>query len=244
MPQPLNPFPMSKKSKQPSPVIQFLDLAWEQLNSASAHSWERLNHGMHHALALAVGGGFSFAPDDWQYIRENYRSGYWIGDVEGWYARAITGYGFKHGGEGRTDHNMSAIGSIERSLNRTPARLDGYRLHVGAVIDLFMPAHRDVVEKHLLGTEGMTRRGAVEALRTARSARAWSRPNLTRLKITSIDDSTGIWLACEYKEWRGDSPQGKPSKRHKMTADDFRAHDRWMTCTWFPLPAKEAKAKA
>lgn len=54
--------------EQRTPVIALLNLVWEQTNTATAHSWERLNHAMRNALELAIGAGFPFALEDMQYI--------------------------------------------------------------------------------------------------------------------------------------------------------------------------------
>ena len=96
-----------------SPVIQLLDLVWNGTNAGTRFSWERLNYSMQTALKLAVGSGLAFALDDVAYIRDNYRSSYWIGvSYEGIYTNAVI------------VDNRTAIESYEHTYNRKPIRAD------------------------------------------------------------------------------------------------------------------------
>lgn len=101
---------MAKQKEQPkSAVIELLDLVYGNANRKTGHSWERLNHAMRDALALAIGSGFEFAEGDVAYIMGHYKSGCWIGETDEWvYADAIN------------VGNMSAIHSYERYKGREP----------------------------------------------------------------------------------------------------------------------------
>lgn len=91
-----------------SVVIQLLDLVWENANSSSPFSYERLNHSMRDAVSLAIGSGMTFAVDDVEYIVAHYRSGYWVGSSSEWmYSEAIA------------VENSSAYESYEKAFGRT-----------------------------------------------------------------------------------------------------------------------------
>ena len=95
------------KAKATSSVIKLLDLVWGSTNSATEHSYERLNHAMRHTLELAIGAGFEFKEGDIQHIFNSYRSGYWLSESSEWiYTNAIT------------VGNMSAIKSFEWAVSR------------------------------------------------------------------------------------------------------------------------------
>lgn len=97
---------MARKPKA-SEVIRLLDLVWASTNSATPHSYERLNHAMRDALSLAIGAGFEFNEGDIDHVFEHYRSGYWLGASTEWiYTDAIT------------VGNMTAIKSYEAAKNR------------------------------------------------------------------------------------------------------------------------------
>jgi len=94
-----------------SKAIQLLDLVWNGANAGTPFSWERLNTSMYTALKLAVGSGLAFALDDVTYIRNNYRSPYWIGaSYEAIYTEAVI------------VDNITAIDSYEHAYNRKPIR--------------------------------------------------------------------------------------------------------------------------
>jgi len=95
-----------------SKVIQLLDLVWSGTNTGTRFSWERLNTSMYTALKLAVGSGLAFALDDVAYIRDNYRSYYWISSYEGIYTDAVI------------VGNITAIESYEHCYKRKPIRAD------------------------------------------------------------------------------------------------------------------------
>jgi hypothetical protein len=97
--------------------VQLLDLVWRGANEATSHSWERLNQSMRAALELGVGSGRTFAPDDFTYILNSYRTGRWIGESAEWfYALAIQ------------VSNKSAIDSFERHYRRGPFVADCVRV--------------------------------------------------------------------------------------------------------------------
>ena len=106
---------MKKKQTFPTPVLEFLTLAWGNASKRGPlFSYERLNHTMQRALFIAVW-SFEFQPDDWTDIVKRFSSGYWL-ETERYYTAAV--------GNG----NLSAIVSIEKHLGRTPLIADEVRV--------------------------------------------------------------------------------------------------------------------
>lgn len=107
-----------KKAKEPSLVVQLLDMVYRKANSATSHSWGRLNNAMRSALSLAIGGGFKFELGDFKHVLANCRSGYWIGESSEWcYAQAIA------------ENNLSAAKSYEEFRAREPFIADDVNVH-------------------------------------------------------------------------------------------------------------------
>jgi hypothetical protein len=106
--------------KQPqSDVIKFMDLVWHSVHAADL-SWQRVNAALRRALKLSVEAGFVFAPDDFSYVIEHYRSQFWIGESDEWfYAEAIL------------NENKSAIDSFEKRHSRQPVIADNVSLYLG-----------------------------------------------------------------------------------------------------------------
>ena len=102
-----------------STVITLLDLVFQNANSSTSHSYERLNHAMQTALSLAIGSGFEFDLDDVCYVREHYRSSRWLGDSDEWiYSEAIA------------VGNLSAIRSYEAAKGREGIIADDVDLNI------------------------------------------------------------------------------------------------------------------
>lgn len=96
-----------------STPLQLLTIVWQGTNKATGHSWERLNRSMQGALSLAIDSGMKFGLDDFAYIDEHFRPGWWMGNDghmsgEGYYSQAITA------------GNMSAAVAFEKGKNRKP----------------------------------------------------------------------------------------------------------------------------
>lgn len=99
---------MSRKVVK-SPLLQLLDVVWENSLVATCHSYGRLNTAMRDALRLAIGSGFEFTLGDMTYVFSNYRSGYWLGADQEWvYSSAIV------------EANLSAARSYEAAVVRKP----------------------------------------------------------------------------------------------------------------------------
>ncbi|MBU0778102.1 hypothetical protein KKF82_07575 [Patescibacteria group bacterium] len=69
-----------------SAVIQLLRLVWDNANAATGKSYTRLNQSMWDALRVAIDGGFSFDPDDYNTISEDFRFSRWGGVDKGGFA--------------------------------------------------------------------------------------------------------------------------------------------------------------
>src|ERR1035441_4173273 len=77
--------------KQPilSGAMELLTVVWRQSQRTRQHSWRSLNGSMHEALRLAVSSGMEFGADDFLYMSEHFRMGYWCGDLEYFYKDAV-----------------------------------------------------------------------------------------------------------------------------------------------------------
>lgn len=108
-----------------SPPLQLLQLVWRHSLKVTGHSWDRLNRSMQRGLDLAIDSGMQFGLDDFTEMAKRFRSEYWIGDGERYYALAV--------GRG----NLSAARSFERKRGRKPFIWRGQSDH-------FEPSHRNV----------------------------------------------------------------------------------------------------
>ena len=71
-----------------SGAIELIDICWRHNQEVIGHSWQRMNGTMRQALMLAVESGMRFGIDDIRVIYKEYRGGYWMGDLEGFYRQA------------------------------------------------------------------------------------------------------------------------------------------------------------
>lgn len=95
--------------KKLSPALELLYLTWYGVHeNKTMWSWARLNRCMQNALHLAIEAGLEFQLDDFTYVSQKFRWGYWSGDGEDFYCHAVT------------ENNMSAIKSFEHHRNRKP----------------------------------------------------------------------------------------------------------------------------
>jgi len=104
------------KESQPSAPIKLLTLVWERAQTATSHSWLKLNHVMDDALSLAIRAGMEFELDDWGKPMDRFRPGYWRHD-ENHYRLAVI------------YRNASAWKAIEKYLNRKPFIVPGASIH-------------------------------------------------------------------------------------------------------------------
>ncbi len=100
-----------------SPAIQLIEFVWK---NARDDSWRVYNASLQTALSLAISSGMEFYQDDFKYISENFRFGYWGGNDghmlgEGYYSR-IVNYG-----------NIKAAQSFELWKKRKPFIVDNAR---------------------------------------------------------------------------------------------------------------------
>ena len=72
-----------------SGAMELLTVVWRQSQRTRQHSWRCLNGSMHEALLLAVSSGMEFGADDFRYMSEHFRMGYWCGDLEYFYKDAV-----------------------------------------------------------------------------------------------------------------------------------------------------------
>ena len=59
-----------------STAIEFLQFVWDHRQEAISHSWLKMNHSLHEALALAVRSGMQFEIDDISRLFSRFRGGY------------------------------------------------------------------------------------------------------------------------------------------------------------------------
>jgi hypothetical protein len=85
--------PLEPESSMKKPILsgamELLTVVWRQSQRTRQHSWRCLNGSMHEALLLAVSSGMEFGEDDFRYMAEHFRMGYWCGDLESFYKDAV-----------------------------------------------------------------------------------------------------------------------------------------------------------
>jgi hypothetical protein len=96
-----------------SPAMQFLSHVWKHSQEVTSHSWLKLNHAMHETLMLAVTSGMRFDTDDFGEMARLFNLGYWCGDLEYCYQRAVI------------YRNSSAYQAYEKHRNRKPFIMAG-----------------------------------------------------------------------------------------------------------------------
>ena len=111
-----------------SKAISLLTTVWEY---GQKDSWERINHSMRNALSLAIGSGLKFGLNDFHYMSQNFRTGYWFSaDPEWIYTEAVV------------VGNTSCVEAWEHFKNRIPFRAnsvstrngcDGGYIHANSV---------------------------------------------------------------------------------------------------------------
>jgi|GEM_PF-1815389 len=179
------------------PVIQLLDLVWEQANSEVSHSWERLNHAMRGALRLAVGAGFEFAEDTLAKVAGKYRFSRWCGDSVEWiYTQAIA------------EGNIAAAQSFEAWQGRAPFIADD--------VDLGRNHHY----AHMASSRQRERLAVGFQFN-------WKGKRVTVTSFAPGDsvtaDGGGSLTACSYKAQAADDYSNKVEKRFTITRDDIIA---------------------
>lgn len=96
------------ETTEDSPALVLMEHVWKHTGEGMGNSWRRLNGAMQDALKLAIEHGMRFNEDDFAYVNEHFRPGYWL-NWEGAYSRAVAG---PHGA------NPSAIKALEKQLSR------------------------------------------------------------------------------------------------------------------------------
>jgi hypothetical protein len=105
-----------------SPALSFVGMVWNLAQQETGHSWQRFNSGLRGALMLAVETGMVFHDDDFTYMVEQWRAGFWLGADNAYslgesiYAKAIE------------YRNFQACRSFEKWRGREPFIFDGDRL--------------------------------------------------------------------------------------------------------------------
>lgn len=203
-----------KKSEKRSPVIELLDHVYAQSMKADPRSWQRINNAMRDALGIAIGSLFEFAGDDFKYIVDHYRSGYWLGeDVERWYSECVA------------SGNSSAYMSFEKMKgNRAPLIADSVdpveskfahvtgirakeRLHVGA--SFTWKGHRVTVTS--FSSDGSC---TACAYATRDSAPEQTKEVTRAMHVLQREGWSVNWYSNESR---------KPIRRFKITRDDLIA---------------------
>lgn len=95
-----------------SSAVQLLQMVWKHSQSATGHSWLKLNHAMAAALNLAIRSGMEFSVGDFEEIAKRFRSGYWH-SPENSYRTAVL------------YRNSSAYLALENRLGRKPFIVKG-----------------------------------------------------------------------------------------------------------------------
>lgn len=119
--------PKDKEAR--SPALSFVGMIWDLAQQETGHSWTRFNGSLRQALMNAIEAGLIFHDDDFKFMADHWRAGYWFGQDnaglgEGIYARAV-----KY-------RNFQACRSFEKWIGREPFIFDGERLSVGSDVDI------------------------------------------------------------------------------------------------------------
>ncbi len=106
------------KEKQKSTAIQLVELVYRKSFAAKRHSWRVANDCLQTALSLAIRAGMEFHTDDFKYISDNFKFGYWAGNDghmqgEEFYFQAVK------------ENNSKAAMSFETWKNRKPFIYEG-----------------------------------------------------------------------------------------------------------------------
>jgi len=107
-----------KEKQKFSPAIQLIDLVYTKSFAVKPHTWRVDNDCLETALSLAIRAGMEFYLDDFKYISDNFKFGYWAGNDgnmqgERYYFKAIR------------EGNIRAAQSFEAWKNRKPFIYDG-----------------------------------------------------------------------------------------------------------------------
>lgn len=186
------------KEPEPSPVVAMLDMVYREANSATSHSWGRLNHAMRSALSLAIGGGFKFELGDFKHVLANYRAGCWIGESSEWcYAQAIA------------ENNLSAAKSYEEFRAREPFIADGVNVRNNHNSFAHMVGDRQKERLHVGASfKWQGQKVEVTSFSDVGSFRA-------------VNNGQSYVVACSYEEV--DEYRRKIKKRFKITREDIVA---------------------
>jgi hypothetical protein len=68
----------TKGNTKRSAAYRLLELVWKNVCACTGHSWERINHSMAAALALAIRSGMRFGREDFARFAVDFNSGFWI----------------------------------------------------------------------------------------------------------------------------------------------------------------------
>lgn len=106
-------------SSEKTPARRFMQVLWDGCFEKSQHSWLKMNHCLHKALATAIEAGMKFAEGDVAGINNTMRGSYWL-HAEQLYTLAVE------------KGNTSACISIEHYFGRRAWIWKGQRLRVGS----------------------------------------------------------------------------------------------------------------
>jgi hypothetical protein len=105
------------KEKDHSPVVRLFHHLWGENRT---RSWREENDALQRTLMLAIEARLPFEPDDFKRVYDGYKGGYWMGEGEHYYAKAIE------------LRNTAACQSFEKWKGRPAFIYNGNRLHVGS----------------------------------------------------------------------------------------------------------------
>ncbi len=109
--------PAAKPEKKPSVVVTLFRLLWGQNRT---RSWREENDALQTTLSLAIRARLPFEPDDFKAVYAEFKGGYWMGEAEHYYSKAIE---LRH---------TSACQSFEKWKGRPPFIYSGNRLALGS----------------------------------------------------------------------------------------------------------------
>lgn len=188
-----------KLEKNASPTLQLIDFVWRKSFECKRHSWDGFNSTMRSTLNLAITSGMRFDLDDFQYIADNYRLGYWA------YSEGANMYGEEYYSLAIIDNNFKAIQSFESWKNRKPFIFNN-------------------VTGGRYGYREMSLRKRSRIF--ARSTFKWKDEVV---RVTSFSESGEYIIACSYMEKDPEiHSTNNVKKRYKITPKELLRESRWI----------------
>lgn len=111
---------MAPKKIPDSQAVHFVRHLYVHAQTATGHSWTRLNGALHQAVVTAIKGGLEFGENDFSVFYREMNGGYWLGTPPDPIYAVACQY-----------DNLSACKAFESCFEFSPYMLEGQRVYVG-----------------------------------------------------------------------------------------------------------------